>query len=79
MSMSMSIKMSVSNPGDILFTLKTTMPLSSWAKLREQLQPVGTYMASWPARGLIEQIDDAVLKASKEFYPVASSEETPNV
>jgi len=55
---------SITNPDEILCTLKITMPLQDWRILHEQLAHSSTKVPAWAIR---KDICDLILKAQESF------------
>lgn len=58
----MKAKLFIENPDEIEFTLKITMTLGAWKKLREQLVSV-----NYPSYRLVEAINDLIVRAGTSF------------
>ena len=58
----MKARFMVEEPGEIIATMKITMPIKEWIELRDQLAN------SWPSSDLSRNITDLVVQARKVFY-----------
>lgn len=63
------------NPGEIHATLKVTMPLKEWIKLRDQLAKENYER---PAYILRDHIDELLTQATMKFYPTLKDKEKLN-
>lgn len=64
----MKTHLMVENPGEVEMTMKITMKVRDWEKLREQLAN------DWPAWDLSRNITDLLGQARKIFYPTQPEE-----
>lgn len=70
----MRTQLKAHNPGEIEFTLSTTMPAREWEALRDQLEKLGPVLP-WPACDLRREINDLLSQARRTYFPTVPSEE----
>lgn len=62
------MKIQVTNPAKIEFTLTVTYDLETWKRLRDQMKD-----GQWPSNEITNAIRDMVNQAEKSFYPKPES------
>ena len=67
----MEARFSIENPDEIEATLKMTMPIGNWIRLKDQLEN------KWPSSDLNRTIAGLLLQVTQTFYP-DKIEETKN-
>jgi len=63
------------NPDQHEYTMKITMTLADWKRLRQQLNANPGVSYTWPASQLREQIAQAIDRANQAFFPVRDESE----